>query len=149
MNSHGRIRSNQNGILVGISDISPPIRLSFNPYMSFYLENYENDTEKIFNGGLDLKYGISENFTLDMTLIPDFGQTKSDDYVLNTSPFETKYNENRSFFTEGVELFNKAGLFYSRRIGQVPSIEIEDNETIRNSPSIGILNAFQVEIKMD
>ena len=145
VNIEQEIRSNQDGILVGISDISPPIRLSFNPYTSFYLENYENDTEKIFNGGLDLKYGISENFTLDMTLIPDFGQTKSDDYVLNTSPFETKYNENRSFFTEGVELFNKAGLFYSRRIGQVPSVEIEENETIRNSPSsIGIINATKI-----
>ena len=40
-----------------------------------------------------MKYGISENFA-DMTLIPDFGQT-SDDYVLNTSPYEIRYNENR------------------------------------------------------
>jgi len=139
------IRSNQDGKLIGINNITPPVRLSFNPYTSFYLENYENNSETYFNGGLDLKYGISENFTLDMTLIPDFGQTRSDDYVLNTSPYEVKYNENRPFFTEGVELFNKAGLFYSRRIGQVPEIEINDNEEIINNPSsIGILNATKI-----
>ncbi len=139
------IKSNQDGRLVGINNITPPIRLSFNPYTSFYLENYDNNTETYFNGGLDLKYGISENFTLDMTLIPDFGQTRSDDYVLNTSPYEIRYNENRPFFTEGVELFNKAGLFYSRRIGQASTIEINDNEEIINNPnSIGILNATKI-----
>ena len=139
------IKSNQDGKLMGINNITPPIRLSFNPYTSFYLENYQNNNETYFNGGLDLKYGISENFTLDMTLIPDFGQTRSDDYILNTSPFEIRYNENRPFFTEGVELFNKAGLFYSRRIGEVPSIEINNNEEIINNPnSIGILNATKI-----
>ncbi len=139
------IKSNQDGKLMGINNITPPIRLSFNPYTSFYLENYQNNNETYFNGGLDLKYGISENFTLDMTLIPDFGQTRSDDYILNTSPFEIRYNENRPFFSEGVELFNKAGLFYSRRIGEVPSIEINNNEEIINNPSsIGILNATKI-----
>ena len=141
------IRSNQDGRLIGINNISPPIRLSLNPYTSFYLEHYEKNTETYLNGGLDLKYGISENFTLDMTLIPDFGQTRSDDYVLNTSPFEVRYNENRPFFTEGVELFNKAGLFYSRRIGQVPSTAdfLNENEEIINTPSsIGILNATKI-----
>ncbi|HYH16222.1 MAG TPA: DUF5916 domain-containing protein, partial [Flavisolibacter sp.] len=58
--------------------------------------------------------------TLDMTLIPDFGQVQSDNQVLNLSPFEVQYNENRSFFTEGTELFNKGNLFYSRRIGGRP-----------------------------
>ena len=139
------IKSNQDGTLVGIKNISPPVRLSFNPYTSLYLENYEKESETYVNGGLDLKYGISENFTLDMTLIPDFGQTRSDDYVLNTSPYEIRYNENRPFFTEGVELFNKAGLFYSRRIGQVPNIEIaEDEDVINNPSSIGILNATKI-----
>ena len=52
-----------------------------------------------------------------MTLIPDFGQVQSDNRVLNLSPFEQKFNENRAFFTEGTELFNKGNLFYSRRIG--------------------------------
>ncbi len=70
---------------------------------------------------MDVKYGVSESFTLDMTLIPDFGQVVSDNVVLNLSPFEQQFNENRPFFTEGFELFSKANLFYSRRIGATPS----------------------------
>ena len=66
---------------------------------------------------MDVKYGLSKGFTLDMTLIPDLGECKSDDQILNLTPFEVRYNENRPFFTEGIELFNKGNLFYSRRIG--------------------------------
>ena len=64
--------------------------------------------------------GLSQAFTLDATLIPDFGQVQSDNKVLNLTPFEVKFNENRQFFTEGTELFSKGNLFYSRRIGGSP-----------------------------
>ena len=139
------LRSNQDGLLTGIKNITPPIRLSLYPYTSIYYENYDEANQFYFNGGLDLKYGISENFTLDMTLIPDFGQTKSDDLILNTSPFEIRYDENRPFFTEGTDLFNKAGLFYSRRIGQVPDFETSEGDEIINLPSaIPIINATKI-----
>jgi len=58
---------------------------------------------------MDIKYGLNQAFTLDMTLIPDFGQVQSDNLTLNLTPFEQKFSENRSFFTEGTELFNKGG----------------------------------------
>lgn len=117
---------NQEGEWTGIGKIEAPVRLSFSPYLSAYVNHYPNKTEGVkdltssFNGGMDVKYGISNAFTLDMTLIPDFGQVQSDNRVLNLSPFEIKYNENRPFFTEGTELFNKGNLFYSRRIGGQP-----------------------------
>jgi hypothetical protein len=57
--------------------------------------------------GLDIKYGINDAFTLDAILIPDFGQTKYDDQILNLGPFEQQFNENRPFFTEGTDLFSK------------------------------------------
>ena len=69
---------------------------------------------------MDLKYGINDAFTLDLTLVPDFGQVQSDNQVLNLSQFEVFFQERRPFFTEGTELFNKSGLFYSRRIGGTP-----------------------------
>ena len=47
---------------------------------------------------MDVKYGINQAFTLDMTLIPDFGQVQSDNQVLNLTPFEVRFNENRNFF---------------------------------------------------
>ena len=69
---------------------------------------------------MDVKYGINESFTMDMTLIPDFAQVQSDNLLLNLTPFEVKFEDYRPFFTEGTELFNKAGIFYSRRIGATP-----------------------------
>ncbi|MAC95672.1 MAG: hypothetical protein CMC96_09220 [Flavobacteriales bacterium] len=113
----------QCGRLKGIKDIEPPTRLFFFPYTSAYVEHNSANSGSIntsFNGGMDVKYGLNDAFTLDMTLIPDFGQRRFDNRVLNLTPFEVQFNENRQFFTEGVDLFNKAGLFYSRRVGGTP-----------------------------
>ena len=107
----------QSGLLDGIKNINSPIRLSFMPYSSLYFESYNGIKEYPNNFGMDLKYGINESFTLDMTLVPDFGQAASDAQVLNLSPFEVKYEEKRQFFNEGIELFNIGGeMFYSRRV---------------------------------
>ncbi len=114
---------NQAGTWKGLEDIQPPLRLSFSPYFSTYLTknpDLDNKWKTSVNGGMDVKYGITDGFTMDMTLIPDFGQVQSDNQVLNLSPFEVRFNENRPFFNEGVELFNKGNLFYSRRIGGQP-----------------------------
>ena len=115
----------QSGILKGIKNISPPIRLSLTPYLSsVFTDNLSNFN---YSGGVDLKYGFNlpfakenVNLTLDMILLPEFQQTEFDPLVLNMSPFETQYDEKRSFFTEGTELFKKGDLFYSRRIGGTP-----------------------------
>jgi Domain of unknown function (DUF5916)/Carbohydrate family 9 binding domain-like len=118
--------TNQFGDLTGLQNLVPPLRLSFSPYVSGgYREtpHMTNGTtyETLKSGGMDVKYGISESFTLDATLIPDFGQVISDNVVNNISPFEIQFRENRPFFTEGTELFNKAGIFYSRRVGKTPA----------------------------
>ncbi|MCF8298180.1 MAG: carbohydrate binding family 9 domain-containing protein [Saprospiraceae bacterium] len=140
----------QTGEISGMKNITPPLRLSFSPYISAYAEK-NPDNNKIgyyFNGGMDLKYGINESFTVDMTLIPDFGQVQSDDIQLNLSPFEIHYSEKRQFFTEGIELFNKGGIFYSRRIGSTPSnydsVEnnLKDGEKIVENPTeTSLINA--------
>lgn len=115
----------QEGLLTGLENIKPPVRLQLSPYFSTYQNHDENakagdaKNSTTFNGGMDIKYGLSPAFTLDMTLIPDFGQVQTDNVILNLTPFEQKFNDNRSFFTEGAELFNKGNLFYSRRIGRV------------------------------
>ena len=117
---------NQWGVWTGINSISPPTRLSFLPYLSGGVRvsptSRGDVTEYLKSGGMDVKYGINESFTLDMTLIPDFAQVQSDNVLLNLSPFEVKFDDYRPFFTEGTELFNKAGLFYSRRIGAAPGL---------------------------
>lgn len=115
---------NQWGDLKGLQDIKPPVRLSFLPYLSGGFRNSPTDngrvTEGLKSGGMDIKYGINESFTVDMTLIPDFAQVQSDNVFLNLTPFEVQFTDFRPFFTEGTELFNKARLFYSRRIGDQP-----------------------------
>jgi len=138
----------QNGNLEGIVNIKPPTRLFFMPYASYYLN--ASDSQKTYGtlkGGMDIKYGINDAFTLDAILIPDFGQTKYDDQILNLGPFEQQFNENRAFFTEGTDLFNKGGLFYSRRIGGKPSIDItlNDNEKIiEEVQNVNLINALKI-----
>jgi len=107
---------NQAGELHGLANLNPPVRLSLMPYATAYY----NRKKMSFKGGMDIKYGLNESYTLDMMLIPDFGQIRGDDHVLNLSVVETKYDEKRQFFTEGRELFNRGDIFYSRRIGGIP-----------------------------
>ncbi len=147
----------QEGIWKGVSHIKPPLRLQFSPYFSVYANHYpynlpdeKNWTSQV-NGGMDVKYGINQAFTLDAMLIPDFGQVQSDNQVLNLTPFEVKYNEYRSFFTEGTELFSKGNLFYSRRIGGTPLhfSDVSDNinsgdSIIKNPTESKIINATKI-----
>ncbi len=151
----------QEGTWKGIANIKPPLRLQFSPYFSVYGNHFPSKStdEKSFktqvNGGLDVKYGINQAFTLDATLIPDFGQVQSDNQVLNLTPFEVKFNENRNFFTEGTELFSKGNLFYSRRIGGSP-IHLNDaynmvdsNETVIKNPTESkLINATKISGRM-
>lgn len=147
----------QEAIWKGLENIKPPLRLQFSPYFSVYTNHYpynqagvKNWTSSV-NGGMDVKYGISQALTLDMTLIPDFGQVQSDNQVLNLSPFEVKFNENRAFFTEGTELFNKGNFFYSRRIGGTPlhyydvQNSLNANEHISSNPTESkLINATKI-----
>ncbi|MDX5585632.1 MAG: DUF5916 domain-containing protein, partial [Aureibaculum sp.] len=138
------------GTLTGIENIKPPTRLSFSPYASAAFDTYDGDDTFDKSIGLDVKYGISESFTLDATLIPDFGQTAFDDLVLNLGPFEQQYQEQRPFFTEGTELFSKGDMFYSRRIGNSPINYIDeetlddDEQLIANPEKVNMLNAIKV-----
>ncbi len=141
----------ESGKLEGIENIKPPLRLAFLPFLSSYTSFSKNEaTFSTFNGGMDVKYGINEAFTLDVTLLPDFGQVVFDKQVLNISPFEIQFNENRQFFTEGTELFNKAGIFYSRRIGvqtssNVYKKQLEENEVLKEIPnSVPLINASKI-----
>jgi hypothetical protein len=147
----------QAGNLTDIRGIKPPLRLSFLPYISSSVEHYPyNEAGKSnytpnFRAGMDLKYGINDAFTLDMTTVPDFGQVRSDNRILNLSPFEVQYDEQRPFFNEGVELFSKADLLYSRRIGQTPSgyydveNKLHSNEHLVNNPGEGqLLNSAKI-----
>ena len=147
----------QMGTLSGIKSIQPPRRIFFYPYSSVYYNTSESESGEVsggfsYNVGLDTKIGLSDAFTLDATIIPDFGQTLSDQQILNLSAFEIQFTENRQFFIEGTELFSKGGLFYSRRIGFDRPIRFSDasnnrrlNEVVEENPSTDqVLNAIKI-----
>ncbi|AUC23837.1 hypothetical protein BTO15_17800 [Polaribacter sejongensis] len=139
------------GLIEDFRDIKPPTRLNLYPYASATANTFEGHTKYDWSVGMDIKYGLTENFTLDATLIPDFSQVGFDNVELNLGPFEQQFTEQRQFFTEGTELFNKANLFYSRRIGSSPidqfNVEntLSTDEEITDYPSkVTMLNAIKV-----
>ncbi len=139
------------GLISGLRDIKPPTRLIFYPYTSALIDSYDGETESVYSVGMDIKYGITDNITLDLTLIPDFGQVGFDNVELNLGPFEQVFLEQRQFFIEGTELFNKGGLFFSRRIGDTPvgisNVEDQLNPTekiVENPSTVKMLNAVKI-----
>ncbi|MEW6509677.1 MAG: DUF5916 domain-containing protein [Bacteroidota bacterium] len=123
------------GTVEGIKDITPPLHLELLPYLSgtaSYQTAYPGrpwNSSYSWQGGVDLKYGIERNFTVDATINPDFGQVEVDQSVLNLTVFETRFPEKRPFFVEGAQLFTfgsavdntPLSVFFSRRVGKRPS----------------------------
>ena len=131
--------------LTGVSGIRPPRQFEIAPYTvarAEYIEpevggNPFNDGSRLFGGtGIDLKYGLTSNFTVNAAVNPDFGQVEVDPAVVNLTAFETFFSEKRPFFIEGSQIFDNFGrsgsnsfwgfnnaepaVFYSRRIGRSP-----------------------------
>ncbi|HEX8394829.1 MAG TPA: DUF5916 domain-containing protein [Longimicrobium sp.] len=122
------------GHLAGLERIPTGKRLEVLPYAVSRAENvdrganpFRDDREYGMNVGVDLKYRLTSNMTLDATVNPDFGQVEVDPAVVNLTAFETQFEERRPFFVEGSEIFRFGGdgtnlAFYSRRIGRQPTL---------------------------
>lgn len=129
------------GKLSGLTNLKNPIRLQFSPYLSGSFTEKAGEKNYGYGGGADMKLGLSEGFTLDMTLLPDFSQVLSDNIVKNLGAFEVVFQEQRPFFQEGLDLFNLGNLFYSRRIGGTPlgfyaaPYLADSNEVLVNNPN--------------
>ena len=115
------------GELKGVEQIRSSRQMETLPYLLFSAEknaSTANSPDFGINGGIDAKVGISSDFTLDLTINPDFGQVEADPSVLNLTAFETFFGEKRPFFLEGNEIFDFSLdddiPYYSRRIGAEP-----------------------------
>jgi len=160
------------GELKGVEQIRSSRQMEILPYLLFSAKqnaNIANSPKFNLNGGIDAKVGISSDFTLDLTINPDFGQVEADPSVLNLTAFETFYEEKRPFFLEGNEIFDFSLdddiPYYSRRIGAEPSFpgyweDREVSEThrwttilgaakltgkTRNGLSVGVINGLTAE----
>lgn len=83
---------------------------------------YEWHTNRKLEAGLDLKYNLTSNLTMDLTVNTDFAQVEADDQQVNLDRFSLFFPEKRLFFQERSSVFdvgtgNNSRVFYSRRIG--------------------------------
>jgi hypothetical protein len=83
---------------------------------------YLPDDNPQYNAGLDIKYSINSNLTLDLTANTDFAQVEADDQQVNLNRYDLFFPEKRVFFQERSSLFSfnlggMSDLFYSRNIG--------------------------------
>ena len=146
------------GELRGIKGLKKAQRIELMPYALGEFKTFRKEPGNPFansghrllgNMGLDAKIGVGSNFTIDMTVNPDFGQVESDPSVMNLTAFETFYEEKRPFFMEGRSIFNfdmdDASVFYSRRIGHSPSFQpvLKDQEFIKAPDKTTILSAVK------
>lgn len=134
----------QFGTMTGMSDITFSNAVELLPYAVGSSEHYPQTASRVKveklrpNAGLDLKYSVTSNFTLDATFNPDFAQVEADPAVLNLTTFETFYPEKRPFFIEGTQILRFVtfggdfgpGLFYSRRIGRPISVRPPEEKSI-------------------
>ena len=153
------------GDLRGIEGIQPRQRIELVPYVTSAsrLIGDRDPTNPFLSAanvtagtGLDAKIGIGSNLTLDATVNPDFGQVEADPAEVNLSAFESFFQEQRPFFSEGSNLltggggggnFNFGGanntFFYSRRIGAAPRGDA-DGEFIDEPTASTILGAAKL-----
>jgi hypothetical protein len=85
-------------------------------------QQYQHDSDRTFEAGFDLKMGLTNNITLDLTANTDFAQVEADDEQINLTRFSLFFPERRQFFLERAAVFDFSfdednQLFYSRRIG--------------------------------
>ena len=127
------------GHLIGLGALHAQRRLELAPYVlasATYApaapgDPFQGGHDYRGSAGLDLKYGLTSDLTLNATVNPDFGQVEVDPAVVNLSAFETFFPEKRPFFVEGADVFRFGGIrasnsfdfpefFFSRRIGREP-----------------------------
>ncbi|MSR21567.1 MAG: hypothetical protein EXR91_11450 [Gemmatimonadetes bacterium] len=159
------------GHLSGIQAIDGGRKLELLPYVGMRAEYVRQDpssqvafsnpfrsgSDYFGRAGLDLKYGLGSNLTLNAAANPDFGQVEVDPAVINLTAFETRFEERRPFFVEGADIFrfsrggnccatgNPPQVLYSRRIGRAPQGSVSGSAVFSDVPnSTTILGAAKV-----
>ena len=137
----GLTRVSLAGLLTGISHSGASRDLRVKPYAAARSLRETGGTQLTSTGdvGLDLKYGVTQGLTIDLTLNPDFAQVEADEQQVNLTQFSQFFPEKREFFLENSGIFYVGDaarnnrvfapptpdedmlLFFSRRIGLAPN----------------------------
>ncbi len=121
----GLLQLTKLGTLCDLRNLKRGSLVELKPYV---LTGVEKTTGKDINenlkSGIDIKYPITSNLTLDFTSFTDFAQVEADQTMINLTRFDLRYPEKREFFLEGAEIFEFSSPytspFYSRNIGITP-----------------------------
>ncbi|MBI4442389.1 MAG: carbohydrate binding family 9 domain-containing protein [Acidobacteria bacterium] len=113
------------GELQGLENVEPGKNLKIKPYVLGGVQQFAaKGTEGDFDGGADIKYGVTPSLTLDLTLNTDFSHVEADTQQVNLTRFPLFFPEKREFFLENFGMFQfgalrgrEALLFHSRNIG--------------------------------
>ncbi len=121
------------GELKGLEGLKKELNLQVKPYFLASNVSQKNEGSMLSNkneieGGVDLKYGLTSNLTLELTANTDFSQVEADDQKINLTRFSLYFPEKRDFFLENAAIFSigsseDAMIFFSRRIGISPQEE--------------------------
>jgi hypothetical protein len=132
--------------LIGIQSVQPGRSIEVLPYLTTKaeylhhgpLDPFNDGSEYVPDGGVDLRVGVGSKLTLNATVNPDFGQVEVDPAVVNLSDVESFFQEKRPFFVENAQVFRfgnegadsywgfnwpEPTFFYSRRLGRAPQID--------------------------
>ena len=125
--SAGIYQVSQYATLKGLRQIKPGHNIEIKPYVIAGAQEFRTDptsteTDVLRDAGVDIKYGITSNLTLDLTVNTDFAQVESDVVQLDLTRFNLFFPEKREFFLERQGLFEfgdarSTETFFSRRIG--------------------------------
>jgi hypothetical protein len=105
--------------------------------------------------GVDLKWGIRPNLTLDATYNTDFAQVEADEEQVNLTRFDLFFPEKRPFFLENASTFQfgnpqQIDLFFSRRVGlSATALPIDIRGGGRLSGKVGGWNVGLLNIQAD
>ena len=112
----------QNGSLQELTDLRRGLVLDISPEITGNLRRETQDapwSENLNDPlGVNVRWGISNNLTMNATVNPDFSQVEADVAQIQFDPRRAVFiPERRSFFIDGIELFQSpTQLIYTRRI---------------------------------
>ena len=120
----GMDQASQFATLGGLENLRPARHIEMKPFAILGGQKRPDlaDTEVLDDIGMDVKYSITPNLTLDLTYNTDFAQVEADNVQVNLTRFGLFYPEKREFFLERSELFQfgnarETDIFFSRRVG--------------------------------
>jgi hypothetical protein len=160
------------GSIEGLRGIRAGRNIRLKPFAASTSSTASGATSGDFDGGLDVKYGVTTGLVWDFTVNTDFSQVEADEQQVNLTRFSLFFPEKRDFFLEnsGIFQFGNGGgqfggggggggggaraeirLFFSRRIGlsddgnAIPILGGTRLTGRQGSYTLGVLNIQQRE----